>query len=213
MATITISGYDDIERKLPKVNPRAVLAAGASEYKAQWQAHFRGLDAKGNRRGFPGRHFWIEEGYKNTTVAELTPELARVVCNSAAVSFQANGGTIRPRSAGALSIPVSPVAYAAGWPSNSGLPLRFEPMRSKKNAHFIGRLVEAEATAIGYSRTKGVINKGENTKTAGTVHYILFDEITKRVGMGDGVRPDKEIAQTAVNAKMAEAFRRQQGME
>ncbi|HPS07305.1 MAG TPA: hypothetical protein PLG22_07220 [Kiritimatiellia bacterium] len=207
--SIEVRGADGLEKSIPaKINTRPVLAAGAGEYKKAWLEHFQALDARGNRRGFPPKNFWIEEGYKKTGVAELNEAYATVTCDSRAVAFRAYGGTVRPVSAKALAIPVSAAAYAAGWPGNSGLPLEFVPVRSKKNPRVIGKLVEARATRIGYGK-KGVINKGENVKTAGTTHYLLFDQITQR-GMGvDAVRPEAAGAEARVFAKMASAVQRQ----
>lgn len=204
--TLEVNGQEDMERKLPKINTRAVLAAGAGEYKSLWQQHFKALDARGNRNGFPARHFWIDEGFKKTEIAELTAELARVTCDSRAVAYQAHGGTIRPVSGKAIAQPVSATAYAAGWPSNSGLPLEFVFVRSRKYPNLVGKLIEAQATKIGYGK-KGVINKGQNTATAGKTHYLLWSYITKTQGMGDAVFPSASA--DAVSAKMSEALQRQ----
>lgn len=207
--TFEVRGFDELGRALPKVNARAVLAAGAAEYKRLWQAHFAALQSRGNKKGFPSRNFWIQEGARKTEIAELTAEQARVACDSRAVAFQAFGGTVRPASARAIAVPVTAAAYVAGWPSTSGLPLEFVPLKSRKNPHFVGVLKEARATRVGYSQKRGAFSKGENTATAGTTHYLLFDQLTKK-GMGeDAVRPQRAEADKAMDAKMQESLNRQ----
>lgn len=206
--SIEVRGADELIRRLPAINTRTVLAAGASEYKRLWREHFKALDAKGNRKGFPSRNFWIQEGVKKTDVAELTAEFARVTCDSRAVALRATGGTIRPRDAGALSIPVSAEAYAAGWPSNSGLPLAFVPIKNSRTPAVRGKLVEAAATRLSYGRD-GKVKKGRgNAKTVGRTHYLLVSKVEIKP-MGDGVKPDDGAARGAVTGKMADAVRRQ----
>lgn len=201
-------GFDQAAREVPQLNTRAILAAGAAEYKAQWHSRFKALDARGNSKGWPSRRFWITEGVMKTDIAMVTEDFAAVACSSRAVAYQSLGGTIRPRSARGIVVPVSAAAYAAGWPSNSGLPLTFIPFKSRKHPHLVGKLVETAATRIGYGK-KGVINKGDNAATVGTTHWLVFLQITKKNPMGNAVYPDPATARTAVESKMASALRRQ----
>lgn len=202
------SGFEQASREIPRINTRAILAAGAAEYKAQWHRRFKALDARGNSKGWPSKHFWLTEGLQKTDIAFLSDDAAAVACTSRPVAYQSLGGTIRPRSARGIVVPVSAQAYAAGWPSNSGLPLSFIPFRSRKHPHLVGKLVETAATRIGYGK-KGVINKGSNDATVGTTHWLVFLQITKKNPMGDAVYPDPSIARPAVETKMASALSRQ----
>ena len=77
---IEVRGVEDVLKSLPQVNRREALAAGGAEYKKQWIRHFRALDAKGNKKGFPSRGFWIDEGVKRTDIAELSEDQVRVAC-------------------------------------------------------------------------------------------------------------------------------------
>jgi hypothetical protein len=206
---ITTEGYDELIRKLDiRIDTRACLAAGAGTYKAAWRAHFKTLDAAGNRKGYHSQHFWIEEGVKKTDIAALDAASARVVCDSRQVAFRATGGTIRPREAGALAIPMSPEAYKAGWPSNSGLPLEFIPIKNGRNPSVRGKLVEAAATRLVYQKGGGIKKGRGNTKTVGRIHYLLVSKV-EQVGMGDAVKPAEPAASDAVAARMAEAVRLQ----
>jgi hypothetical protein len=208
MDGIEIVGLDAALRSLPELKARAVMAAGAAEYKAAWIGRFRELDAKGNARALPRSHFWAREGARKTEAFVLGASEARVTCASAAVAFQAYGGTVRPVSAKALAVPVSGRAKRAGWPSNSGLPLRFVPIRSRKNPHVVGKLVEAEATRISYTK-EGRVKKGAtNTRTAGTTHYLLMDEMTLE-GIGEAALPERASAYARVAKKMGSALDRQ----
>lgn len=210
MSTLTfdIRGFSEVEQSLPRINARQVLAAGAAEYKAQWRAHFKALDAKGNRKGFAPKHFWIEEGYKKTGVAEITADFARVTCDSRAVLMRYWGGVIRPRDAGALAIPISAEAYAAGYPRNSGLPLEFIPIKNSRTPAVCGKLVEAAATRISYGKD-GSVKKGRgNANRVGKTHYLIVWQVTIKP-MGAAVKPDPGTANAAVMAKMNEAVGRQ----
>jgi len=199
---------DEALKSLPSVNTRRLLAAGAAEYKRLWRARFDALDAAGNKKGFPPKNFWIKEGKRRTDVADLTADMARVTCDSRAVAMRSAGGTVRPRAAKALAIPLTPQAYAAGWPSNSGLPLEFVPVKSAKNPAVRGKLVEARATRISYGRDGSVRKGRENVKTAGTTHYLLVSK-SEIPAMGDAVRPERTAAEAAVTAKMGEALARE----
>lgn len=202
------AGFEQAAREIPQLDTRAILAAGAAEYKAQWHRHFKALDAKGNSKGWPSKHFWLTEGVGKTDIAMVAEDFAAVACSSPAVAYQSLGGTIRPRSARGIVVPVSAQAYAAGWPSNSGLPLSFIPFKSRRHPYLVGKLVETAATRIGYGK-KGVINKGDNAATVGTTHWLVFLQITKKKPMGNAVYPDPAIARPAVERKMAAALHRQ----
>jgi len=206
--SIEVRGMDEALKSLPSVNTRRLLAAGAAEYKRLWRARFDALDAAGNKKGFPPKNFWIKEGKLKTDVADLTADMARVTCDSRAVAMRSAGGTVRPRAAKALAIPLTPQAYAAGWPSNSGLPLEFVPVKSAKNPAVRGKLVEARATRISYGRDGSVRKGRENVKTAGTTHYLLVSK-SEIPAMGDAVRPERTAAEAAVTAKMGEALARE----
>lgn len=209
--SIEVSGADELARSLPDVNTRALAAAGAAEYKRLWRGRFAELDAAGNKKGWPSRHFWINEGARKTDVAEVSDSGARVTCDSRAVAMRSTGGTIRPRDGGTLSIPLTARADAAGWPSNSGLPLEFVPIKSAKNPAVRGKLVEARATRISWNKKKEkFVSRGGNDKTAGTEHYLLVSK-SEIPAMGDAVLPDRARADEAVSAKMAEALERQLG--
>lgn len=206
--SIEVRGMDEALKSLPSVNTRRLLAAGAAEYKRLWRARFDALDAAGNKKGFPPKNFWIKEGKLKTDVADLTADMARVTCDSRAVAMRSAGGTVRPRTAKALAIPLTPQAYAAGWPSNSGLPLEFVPVKSAKNPAVRGKLVEARATRISYGRDGSVRKGRENVKTAGTTHYLLVSK-SEIPAMGDAVRPERTAAEASVTAKMVEALARE----
>ena len=206
--SIEVRGMDEALKSLPSVNTRRLLAAGAAEYKRLWRARFDALDAAGNKKGFPPKNFWIKEGKRRTDVAELTAIQARVTCDSRAVAMRSAGGTVRPRAAKALAIPLTPQAYAAGWPSNSGLPLEFVPVKSAKNPAVRGKLVEARATRISYGRDGSVRKGRENVKTAGTTHYLLVSK-SEIPAMGEAVLPERTAAESAVAAKMGEALARE----
>ena len=143
----------------------------AKELQVVYLEHFRTLEGRGNKQGFPEKHFWNREVARMTTFAS-DARRASVQVASSAYLHKISGGRIMPKNAKALAISVSARAYAAGAPRICNLPLIFIPDVSKK---IIGFLVEHELLAV-KAATRGKLKGGHsvtNKKTLGTVHYLL----------------------------------------
>ena len=112
----------DMRKKLLALqNRRPLLRAAAQGAMDAMRAHYRGLPP--NQRGFPSLNFWEKEGARKVALAEVTNNSATVVVDSVAMGHRFTGGTVRPKRAGALSIPLSPEAYQAGSASLFPQPL------------------------------------------------------------------------------------------
>jgi hypothetical protein len=147
--------------------------------------HFRMLEGRGNKQGWPQRHFWNREVARFTTFAS-DGTIAKLTVASSAYLHKIHGGRILPRRGKALAIPRSPRAYAKGSPSVSGLPLIFIPDLSHK---VIGWLVEHEVYSL-----KG---KLRNEGSLGTVHYLLVPYVDQQP-MADA-RPPRDGIRTRLD--------------
>jgi hypothetical protein len=74
--------------------------------------HFRLLDQRGNKRGWPTQHFWGRR-IRNATAFVSTGDTATVTVADRAYMAKLFGGTIRPVEKKALAIPLRPEAYGA----------------------------------------------------------------------------------------------------
>ncbi len=139
--------------------PRRVLAACGRELEQQVKKHFTMRDATPNAKGFPRKHFWANMR-KHTAMTELTDTRAVVSIDSPELAHKLEGGTIVPKRAKALSIPLSGDAYKAGSASLFPRPLTMVNRPGKPPL-----LVET-----------GVIGKSKKWH----IHYILLKSVTHR---------------------------------
>ena len=147
----------------------------AKELQVTYLEHFRQLESRGNKRGFPQRHFWNREVARYLTM-QSDANTGGIQIASSAYLHKISGGRIVPKRSKALAIPMSPRAYAAGAPRVCGLPLIFIPDLSKR---IIGWLVEHELYRPKGRRAKGgvIVHEPSNKKTLGTVHYLLVPHV------------------------------------
>lgn len=97
--------------------PRTMMEAAGKEVVQALKAHFRERQGEGNRKGWPSRRFWF--GVKNsvanaTAVDEVTDTSAIVAIASPAFAHKIKGGTVRPKEAKAIAIPLRAEAYRMG---------------------------------------------------------------------------------------------------
>lgn len=140
-------------------NKRPLMAALGKQLEIDLRNHFRDRDAEPNSRGFPSRHFWRGISRK-TALTSVTNTTAIVTIASPELVHKIRGGTITPKRAGALSIPISPEAYKAGSASLFPRPLTHISRPGKPPL-----LVET-----------GIIGKS----TAWKLHYVLLKSVTHR---------------------------------
>ena len=106
--------------------------------------HFEARQAEGNEHGWPSRGFWHGEAdsvASATSLGEVTAKKAEVAIASRPFLLKLLGGTVTPKRAGALAIPMRAEAYALGGKgsireSAPGLQL----IKSKSGAYLIKSL-------------------------------------------------------------------------
>ena len=118
---ITITLQDNLTPELARMRDalthrRPLHAALAGHVARDLRAHFTKLERRGNKRGWPRRHFWNREGRQNTAVTEISDAGGTVTIASVAIAHKVMGGTIRAKRSKYLAIPVSREAYKAGSP-------------------------------------------------------------------------------------------------
>ncbi len=105
-------------------NSGVITAALAKELDVAFREHFRKLDGRGNKQGFPSRHFWTRDVMRFQTYTSDDRQ-AKLEIASPAFIHKITGGIIRPKKGTGLAIPVHPLAYKLGGPKASGLKLQF----------------------------------------------------------------------------------------
>jgi len=104
--------------------PGVLMAALAKEMDVTFRQHFRMLDGRGNKNGWPSNHFWTREVMRQQTF-KSDDRSATLEIASPAFLHKITGGIIRPKKGTGLAIPVHPLAYKLGGPKASGLKLQF----------------------------------------------------------------------------------------
>ena len=95
-------------------NTRPLMAGLGKELEIGLRAHFRERDAEPNAQGWPKKHFWRNEVATQTALSSVDDRTAVVSIASPAFAHKVFGGTITPKRAKRLSIPLTAAAYAAG---------------------------------------------------------------------------------------------------
>jgi hypothetical protein len=138
------------------INRQVLLEAQAKGVAVMMKGHFRLRQGEGNKKGWPLPKFWF--GVKNTMasatgVAEVTEQQAIVTVADARMNQKVFGGTIRPKRAKTLVIPLT--AAAARMASDGGS-LRDEDLKlivTKKGAFLAKESFESRG-ATGRRRGK-----------------------------------------------------------
>lgn len=96
---------------------RPMLEAGAKAVQVHLSKHLRRLQARGNRHGWPPRKFFAgraDSVEKRVGVASITDTKAVVTVADLRFVHYLKGGTVRPKRARMLAIPLTAEAYALG---------------------------------------------------------------------------------------------------
>lgn len=162
MNPLTISVADKITPELRRIaaeigEPRRLMAPLGKQLEVDLRAHFRDKDLKPNARGWPKQHLWARIRGA-TALTSVDARKAVVSIASPEFAHKVTGGTITPKRAGALSIPLSPEAYKVGRASLFPRPLTMVSRKGKPPL-----LVET-----------GVIGKSRAWK----LHYVLLKSVT-----------------------------------
>lgn len=97
--------------------PRPVMEAAGKAVEVRLQRHFKERQAEGNKHGWPSQNFWHggpNSVSSNTGLESVTETRATVAVADVRFMFKVEGGTIRPKRAKLLRIPLRAEAYALG---------------------------------------------------------------------------------------------------
>lgn len=119
MSTVVFKIADGISPELRRIkremdNPRAFMAGLGKQLEIGLRKHFAERNKEPNAMGWPKRNFWQKQVQMQTALTEVTNNRAVVTIASPAFVHKVYGGTIYPKRAKRLSIPLTAQAYAAG---------------------------------------------------------------------------------------------------
>jgi hypothetical protein len=153
MTTVNFRVADGITPELKRIaaqmkSPRRLMAALGKRLEIDLRKHFNARNAEPNARGWPKQNIWRKEVAMHTALTEATDSRAVVTVASPAFAHKVFGGTVTPKRAKALSIPLTAAAYAAGSASLFPGKLKYAP----------GRLLD-EAGIAQYALVKSVTHR------------------------------------------------------
>lgn len=105
----------DLQRKLRSIeNPRIVMEAGAKAVQVGISKHLRQLQRRGNEKGWPSRGFFFGQAdsvEKRVGIAKVENDRALITIADPRFVHRILGGTVTPKRAKLLAIPLRPEAY------------------------------------------------------------------------------------------------------
>ena len=164
-------------------NKRPMMYAAGKAAEKAMKAYYAKLP--NNRKGFPSRGFWVTEGVKKTQLVSYDEHAATIVVDSVAMAHRFYGGTVYPKRAKALAIPITAEAYQAASPIRFPRPLTLVVRKNRPPL-----LIET-----------GIIGQS----TAWTIHYVLLKSVTHKADKR-AMPPDdtiKPAVLAAIESKIA----------
>lgn len=112
--------------------PRSLLEAAARSVRRVVIRHFRARDKQGNALGGRRTHWWARVA-RSTHLGSVTDRQAIISISEPGIGLRVYGGTVTPKVARALTIPIHPEAYgrrAGAIESITGMKVwRFTPRK------------------------------------------------------------------------------------
>lgn len=90
--------------------PRSLLQAAARSVRRAVIRHFRARDKQGNTLGGRRTHWWARVA-RSTHLGSVTDRQAIISISEPGIGLKVYGGTVTPKVARALTIPIHPEAY------------------------------------------------------------------------------------------------------
>ena len=112
-----------------KTDPAFLAQTIAEPMREMWVSRLKNLGT--NKRGWPSTGFW--EAAARDTIAIVQGTQITLRCQKVGVRQRALGGTITPKNAKALTIPISPVSYGRRASEFPGLFL----LRTKRGSYLV----------------------------------------------------------------------------
>jgi hypothetical protein len=179
-------GKDFEALDLSPAKRRRLLVQSGKDVANVLRGHFRRLDQRGNKRGWPSQHFWGQRIRNATAFVGATDESATVTVADRAYLAKLYGGTIRPVEGRMLAIPLRPEAYGARASSMDDL---FVLRRIGKA--FLARREQADTALRNRSGKRESFRP--RSKGALTILYVLKASVT--VPADPDAYPEAEIRQ------------------
>lgn len=108
----------DLQRMMRQArNPRPILEAGAKVLQVEIVKHLRAMEARGNARGWPSQKFFAggpNSVDKRVGLSSITDRDAVISISDPRFFHHVTGGTVRPKRAKALAIPLTAEAARLG---------------------------------------------------------------------------------------------------
>jgi hypothetical protein len=131
---ITINAFDgispDLQRKAAALQDRrALMGVLGKKLEVELRDHFRDRNSEPNKMGWPAQNFWNR--IRNATaLTAFDNDTATVTVADPAFNQKLHGGTIVPKEAKALAIPMDPEAYGKSPREFNNLHLVVTPERA-----------------------------------------------------------------------------------
>ena len=143
-----------MEKLSPEGRARLNKAAGARITRTLVD-HFRAREKEPNKRGWAKQHYWSRIA-KATALVQADEKQATVTVADTSILLKIFGGTVKPKTAQALAIPMREEAYgkmASEWPDDT-----FFRFVSKSGKAFLAKR-EGNALRLYYRLVKSVRHK------------------------------------------------------
>ena len=195
-------GTPAIQHLLGQLTPQRLAGAVGPACARLFKRNFIGLGT--NKRGWTTTNFWARAAKATSWSRE--PEGVMVSCNLVGVRQRLMGGTIRPVSARALTIPMSPVSYghsAREFPGSFVL--------KTDSGSYIVQASEGRAkgeTKKDFGGRLKLLRQGGNNKarTAGRLEF-LFKLVSSVTQAADpGVIPARDLINATARQAIVEAL-------
>lgn len=125
MMELDINTFDDASPQfraaMEKIGSDRLMRIAGKRLEVELRRHFRTLDGRGNKRGWPSRHTWQRIG-RATALESVSQAHATVAIADPAYNMKVYGGEVTPKRAKRLAMPATAAAYAAGSPREGAAP-------------------------------------------------------------------------------------------
>jgi phage gpG-like protein len=118
--TVADSATPELQKLIGQLRQRQPLLKRMGRTLEQTlKRHFIARNQEPNKTGFPKKNFW-EQIATATTFTDATNDTATVTISDPRLATKIYGGTIRPKKAKNIAIPLTPEASQAGSPRGAG---------------------------------------------------------------------------------------------
>lgn len=197
MIALSITADDsispDLRRLLRTLDPAGpvgkILGRAAAN---ELRRHFRALNGKrANRLGGPRSNFYSRVA-ETVNAPRVVPGAVVVQISHPHIAQRLFGGTLRPRKAKALAVPVDATAYGV-YPRIYPGTLAFIPARGKGETK--GYLVDGEMRTVTRGENEGTERAAP--KPGGRLLYVLRGSIVQRAD--PSILPDQAVMHAALD--------------